>query len=286
MRRSSFGIALALALIALLHGRAMAITEYCPAVITVAPVGTSAQASVYGFELSALSPRTVSADVAFDTSAGWFSAHVPESQLSETSHYYAAPWGAFVRDLAVSPVMYVQFPKPVAVAHAFVTHASAQGDAFGWHNRGPVSCPPPGVPDPLAPQTPPNVHLVLQNPDSLSTPPTPESLIVQAKATPPLLSATSCAHPFAPVSILTQAKAAYPKSAAALDATGTAMVAVAVDTDGSVTDEWIESSSLYPQLDKSALAAAAASTYKPARAYCRNVQGIIEFPVTFNGGSS
>lgn len=285
MRRSFFSTLLFIACAAVLHGRASATTEYCPAVLTLAPVGSSASAGIYGFELSALSPRSVSATLAFDTSAGWFTAHVPLSQLSETSQYYAAPWGAFVRDLANSQVMYVQFPKPVTVAHAFVTRASSEGDVFGWHDRGPVSCPPPGVPNPLAPQTPPKVHLVDQNPVSLSVPPTPESLIVTAKPIAPILSASSCRHPFAPVAIITQAKAAYPKSAAALDATGTAMVAVAVNTDGSVTDTWIESSSLYPELDKSALAAAAASTYKPARAYCRNVQGIIEFPITFNGGS-
>lgn len=118
MTRVALGFALTCGLVALIVGRAQALTEICPAQLEIAAVPltdttTRGPATMFGFALTAMGARTVSGKLAFDTSAGWFTADVPPVLLAEKDRHYNEIFGRLTIPDFVSPVMYVRFPKSV-----------------------------------------------------------------------------------------------------------------------------------------------------------------------------
>lgn len=125
----------------LLFGKpASAMTEFCPAELHYAAVGSSSEgsttpqpASVYGFDLSALGPRIATATLAFDTSGGWYTVDVPQTTLVEKDRHYEPFGSRTVLHDWITPIMYVRFPQAVAVNDAWVYAATATGDGtYGW----------------------------------------------------------------------------------------------------------------------------------------------------------
>ena len=146
--RIGYLLALGCAVFLSLTANANAVAEFCPARLAISPSGGSVAAAsrLYGFELTAQGPRSVTAILAFDTDAGWFKATVPPVTIGEKERHYTSPWAAFVRRDWVSPVIYVQFPKAVVVKHDWVKTAQASGDDLGWAAKGPVECLPTSSP--------------------------------------------------------------------------------------------------------------------------------------------
>lgn len=119
--------------------RAEALYEFCPADVRIIPASAEPTAK-FGFELTALGQRNVSAVIAFDTTGGWFTAAVPQTSITEKDRHYKGPSSEFVMRDWVSPFMHVQFPRPVSILHRWVMRAQASGDQFGWAAQGDVLC--------------------------------------------------------------------------------------------------------------------------------------------------
>ena len=255
-------------------GRADATTEFCPAVLDDARVAQSPSgASLYGIQLRALSARRVEARVAFDTSAGWFTIDLPAAALVDSVRTIPLRYPVDVV-LAASPVMYVRFPAGVRVDRAFVTSAVSYGDAFHWSDRGRVSCTP-------ASETWPDPKYSLADVTGLSAAPPAGAQILTPVRRAPLESA-SCPAPFEQARVTKQATAAYPDAARVVGASGTVVIAAAVDPDNSLADAWVQGTSNDATLDAAALAAVQSSTLTAARAYCQVIPGIYYFTVTFD----
>src|SRR5438105_4708252 len=78
--------------------RALALYEFCPTGFQLAPIGVDvAPASLFGIQLSAEGPRSVTAAIAFDTTAGWFLASFPSTTLQEKDRHYDSPGASFVK---------------------------------------------------------------------------------------------------------------------------------------------------------------------------------------------
>lgn len=65
-----------------------------------------------------MGPRSVSATLAFDTSAGWFTAVVPSVVLGQGALHYTEMFGRLTLPDWASPVMYARFPTRVTIGHA------------------------------------------------------------------------------------------------------------------------------------------------------------------------
>ncbi|HEV3154990.1 MAG TPA: TonB family protein [Candidatus Baltobacteraceae bacterium] len=266
-----FAVTLAGAMLMVL-GRAAATTEFCPGVLDYAPLANAAATQTYGIQLRALSERQLSARIVFDTSAGWFQADVPQTTLSSAVRTIPLRYPVDV-GLAASPVMYVRFPSAVRVNHAFVTNALSIGDIFRWSDRGRVTCP-------LAPEIWSEPKYSFADVGALSATPDPGSAVLKPTARSPL-EASGCADPFEPAKLLKQTQPTYPDAARVVGASGSAIVAVALNPNGSVADTWVEGSTTDATLDAAAQAAAQSSTFQGARAYCQSVPSIYYFIATF-----
>src|SRR5581483_4276804 len=160
---------------------AQAVSELCPARFGAQPVrqGDVTSSSLFGFELSAEGPRTVSAMIAFDTNAGWFVASVPATTLQEKDRHYESPSATFVKRTWVSPIMYLQFPQPVHASNAWVYSAQATGDDFGWNKMGQVLCHPGAGTKLVTAPTDQYVKLDPKDADPLSSPPAAGATIIK-----------------------------------------------------------------------------------------------------------
>ncbi len=94
MTRIIFGIVALTVSLLLAHQRASAPTEFCPAHLDYDVVSPG----LYGFELAASGPRTItSASLLFDTIGGWYAVIAPGTVLYEKDRHYTGPSSAFVR---------------------------------------------------------------------------------------------------------------------------------------------------------------------------------------------
>lgn len=276
------------------HRPASAMAEFCPATLKIHAVGQSEDdtgpAALYGFELTALGSRTItSATLAFDTNAGWYTVTVPATTLAQKVRHYTSPVVSFTRLDYVSPVLYVRFPQPVRIAHAWVSRASAQGDgAFGWQAQGTVTCDPPPTAsaeqerqmrnrradrDKLDPSLDPKDR------DQLSAFPTATSLLLAAQVST-ALETVNCPDPFRDATVRDQARPHYP--AVNVPISAKTHVAVAIQPDGTLLDAWVWEPSGISAFDTESVKAAKNSTYIGARAYCRPVPGTYFFNVIFD----
>lgn len=265
-----------IALVIFCHGRAAATTEFCPAIADVAPVTPSAGSSqTYGLQLRALSDRQVSARVAFDTSAGWFQVDVPQTPLSGSVRTVPLTYPVDI-PLAVSPIVDVRFPSAVHMNRAFVISATSVGDEFHWSDRGRVSCTPNAESwaDP---------NYSLADLSGLAALPAGNATTLTATPRAPL-ERSACAQPFSAAKVVKQANTQYPEAAKDVGASGTSVVAVAVDPDNTIADSWIQGSADDATLDAGALATAQASTFQAAHVYCQAVPSIFYLTVTFKSG--
>ncbi len=270
--------------------RAQAMIEFCPAVLHRAPVGTAdpkgplPAAALYGFDLSALGARSLDrATLAFDTTAGWFTAKVPAVAFGEKLRHYTSVTVRFVRRDWVSPIMYVRFPVALKISHAWVFDAQVHGDGpFGWEAKGDVTCSPPSTAETRAGRNDIRLDPKLdpKDEDALWLPPGPASIVLDAQSAK-ALETTSCSDPFRPATAVYAAQPAYPDELTAQAPSGVTLVELAINRDGSRADAWIWAPSGYAAFDEAALNAAKASRFENARSYCTDVPGQYLFKVTF-----
>lgn len=239
-------------------------------------------------ELAAFGPRTVTASLAFDTSAGWYTVAVPAMELSNKTRQLRAPGDVITFEDATSHIAFVRFPQPVRIKGGWVSSAIATGDGiFGWQAKGLVSCDPiPNAPPSKSPQISQVVPLYEwmldpRDADRLTNQPRAGALIlpvVSSKA----LELPDCAEPFRDAAPSKQVSSDFPFIARGqVQGQATSAVEVAVNGDGNVRDAWILGPSGFDALDQATLEAAKKSTYVGARAYCRPVPSIYLFFTTF-----
>jgi hypothetical protein len=289
MKRVILAAFIGAALFVFAYRPAHAAVEFCPATLQYERVDPH----LYGFELSALGPRTItSATLAFDTSGGWFTVDVPGVSLIAKERHYVSASGPLIRKEYVAPEFYARFPIAVSVSRAWVFTAATQSDTlFGWDKAGTVQCDPSpqevqliGLDRPAPRATLSPAALFKRDPQDgnmLSRPPAASALIIDAKQSKPLESAT-CAQPFQDAMVKLQAVPEYPIIMRELGAgRTTSTIQVAIAADGTLSDAWVVDGSGYEAADAASLAAARNSTYEGARAYCKPVPGEYYFRVTF-----
>lgn len=282
--RSCVVAVVAVASVFLVHATARAEVEYCPAAVTMNPIGVADNepSTTYSVLLAGESARVVTGDVAMHTSDGnWFTAHFANVPLTAYKEQWQTGFGGFVRTDYVSPTLYVKFPQPVSIASDFVSDAQATDETvFGWSAKGVVACPGKGdkKPKPASKGAPHLMNPVAQ----MKLPPTSTSQILPtAVAAAP--GPTDCDVPFRDAASIAVAQAEYPRGDVPMDGNPyhTSLVAVALNSKGRIDDAWIWGTSGDRFMDGAALRAARLSTYRPARAFCSNVPGIYLFHVDF-----
>jgi hypothetical protein len=255
-----------------LCGKASALTELCPA--SVADFGAAggsvptAPATAFGYDLTALTPRTIGATLLADTDRGWFGWRVTSVPLTAAR----LPNGGYQGRGARSAPLEIDFPAPVVVAHAWISTASAPGEAiFGWGSAGDAACDVPA-------------YAAREDPAPSRAPSTraAASAIATAEPVPPPFALT-CAQPFVAPRVLRAAKPTLPKDAFAPgDNPATALVDVALDERGAPYDAWVsQRAGQVLGFDQSALSAARLSEYAGAISYCQAVKSIYTFRLDF-----
>lgn len=281
MNQAVIGSFIALAACFLVPGRALAITEYCPAAVSsLTPIGVkTGPATMYSFFLNAEGKRSVNATIDIDTNAGWFSMTVPTVDL--TLHTYNESFGAvdFQRANFESDLLYVRFAQPVSVVAAFVSQATATADgAFGWEQKGPQHCQAPaGLEASLTTKIKngPDLLARVKNPRKLDSAPTAGSVVLAASgiAAPGSLD---CKDPFSDANVTTQVPPDLDtyKSYQLPNGFYSTIVKVAISADGSVDDAWIYTPSGVAAFDAATLAAGKASKYSGGTSFCVPSPGI------------
>ncbi len=253
--------------------RAQALPETCPAVLTI-PVGTAAATHVgtthVGLAISAASARTVSGDLTIRTDHGWFTAAFPAEKLQPAALQFVNGLKAIrIWHGYMSPILYLNFSRPVSIVSMWISDARATGDSVGWAEQGTVSCDPPQG-DPLHPFPPmgPKYAQTLVPSDLARFEATPsQDASLTLRSVTPLN--TSCPHPF------TDATATHPVSpkypfAGSMPA-GTTLIEVLIGHDGSALATSVMHASGIDAFDIAARQSAEASTYAPATAYCKPI---------------
>lgn len=241
--------------------------EFCPAALTISPVGTTATnqpATTYGFILKASGPRNLIATLTFDTDKGWFSSTTPAVALAEKQyHYDLGAWTA-VRSNWNSPLMYVRFPSQVRLTNAWVSVANAQACAPSVVHQVPVN-------DPFSESvTLFHNKVVANDADHLNVLPDLDSVVLPARTTASEYR-TSCAKPFSDPGFTRAARPDPGNTAHFATHTGISIVEAAINPDGSLAQAWIWLPSGEPAWDNALLWAAQHSQYRSAVAYCRPV---------------
>ena len=303
MKRVTFFLAFICGIFALTTQNAQALAEFCPARLALKAVASTASttrgpASLFGFELSAMGPRSVGATLAFDTSGGWFTATVPPVALTESDMHYTEMFGKLTLPEWDSPVMYARFPSRVTIAHAWVYSAAATGDGdFGWEKQGLFACPPP-APGMERLKTTKTIavgtsrmtggtrlfeepQLDIKDVEPLGAVPSPASTqfkVVRSRQ----LQAAACSRPFADATARRMVVPEYPAAQRTSLVSGLTGIEVAVNGDGSLIDSWVWASSGVQQFDAAALGAVRESTFVGAVAYCNPVPALYNYYILFD----
>jgi hypothetical protein len=243
--------------------------EFCAATASVAfPIGAAfgTPSRTFGYDLTALTPRTVSATLVADTTAGWYSwtaGNVALANTQRAAHIRTLPreFHLMPHETAASPTLAVTFPVPLAIRHLWVT--SAQGAA----------CEVPAFDAPS--------DTVAPDPADIAPSPSPlYAASVAAPAKPPFAS-SGCDAPFVAGTVTKPEAPEYPLSLREMDSGPLAgAVEVALDPEGNLIGAWIYAGSGFAAWDRAALQAAAKSKYRGSISYCRPVKGTYLFLAT------
>lgn len=263
--------------------RAQAAVEFCPATVTqTQAIGGAQSAATYSYRLGAESARVVKGEIAIETDAGWFAAPFADVALAAHVSRYDTDQGTYALAQAVSPLLYVRFPKPVTVKGLWVQRAAAPGESeFGWGSRGEVTCAPTPyrrVEDPSRKSLPAD-HLHDEDRLSYDVPPRAKDAVASAQRIEPLAT-SACANPFDEAWATDIAVPHYPQGVR--NAGAVVIAKVAVSSEGHLIDAWVVGNSGLTTFAPYALAAAQQTTYHSAIAYCRPVPSIYLFRTTFS----
>lgn len=272
--------------------RACASVEFCSALLgNMNPIGASLGTSArsYSYELTAVAPRAVDAQLVADTNAGWFGWSISGVPLERTTRLLrfpaanVAPYGVTLPAatipypaIASSPLSVV-FPYDVIVRHAWVEEANRADAAASTDYTAAARCDVPDFATASMADTPPY-------PGASATPtPLPSPNAPGTRAVPTLapFAPARCSTPFKEATVTRPARPELPTMVESEGLGGTSIVEVAVGKDGKLIDAWTLGSSGSRAMDLSALRAARSSQYSGAVSYCRPVNGLYLFRADF-----
>jgi TonB family protein len=266
-------------------GRALALTEYCPAEAgTFHPIDATGPATLYAFALHAEGPRSVSGSLVFKTNAGWFVTNVPPTVLAAHVYHYGSAWVSFSRTQYESAPLYVRFFEPLTIEYAYMAGAETTGDpTFGWDTRGAVTCAP--RVKPLAPFVHEyggrDVTPVVSDPRTdLDTQPASGGAVMTASSTSEPDPST-CTQAPVDATIAKPLSPDFPLSERSRRAPGQTIIAVAISARGTIDDAWVYYPSGSQALDDAALASAKRSKYTAGSAFCQPVPGVFLYQAEF-----
>lgn len=249
-----------LAAVLVCYGRAQARTEYCPATLWYRPaIPATSDGRSFGlvFGLVASAPRTiVSAKIIADTDGGWYTwdiAHVPLTERTNKE--------------AESTRQVVTFGKAVFVRHTWIVEARTTGDAlYGWDAVGDAAC---GIPS-------------FGRASYYSALPAVNAQGFPTQAATAIAAPYSmnCPHPFMEATVSHPVQPRFPAFVARGIWYSTEIEVQLGDAD-KVLNAWIYKTSGNREIDRSALAAAVASSYNSAIAYCEKANGDYLFRADF-----
>lgn len=277
MRRVLVFFAAAVVLVAGSHLRAQAITETCPAAITIAAVGPSdahhAQGNTFAFAMHAPSPRSLQGRLVLYTDKGWFATAIPKVALRIKVPLQQSATGELWRSSALS----VTLPQRVTVRRAFL--ADAVTDAQTWSPPAPITClqgAGPGYAD-AKPGAKPYIDVAGWFKDV----PITGSVALRAATAEPLGS-TACAEPFKDAVATYAMTPQRPEFAPQQSTPAVVDVGIILRSDGTVQEAWPVRSSGIRAFDDAAVKAAEDSIYEPAVSLCQGVPSEYIFAVTFS----
>jgi TonB family protein len=229
--------------------------------------------SVYSFDLTAQSARTVHGNLAIETDRGWFRLPFGPFALTSATRHFANLMGTSFTDTNFrSPIMYVNFEHPVTILNWWVERGAA--DLADWTSAGLFTCYPNVRSDPNSKYN----WRIAASESNLYTQLPAGTRPMTAIAAPPI-EKTDCAKPFADATIDKQVSPTYPFSGAM--PVSTSQIKVTIMPDGRIVDAKVFKSSGIEAFDIAAMDAAARSTYHPKIAYCRPTIGVYLFKVTY-----
>jgi hypothetical protein len=251
----------AVAMMLVCHERAEARTEFCPASLwyrPAIPATTDGHSTGLVFGLVAGAARTiVTAKIIADTDGGWYTWDVANVPLTERTNKEAE-----------STRQVVTFGKAVFVRHAWVVQARTLGDAlYGWDAVGDAAC---GIPS--------FGHAASYAPlpaQSAQGFPTQAATSIASPYT------TNCSHPFMEATVNHPVQPRYP-AFAARGVWYSSEVEVQLGDADNLLNAWVYKTSGNREMDHSTLAAALASTYNSAVAYCQKANGDYLFRADFS----
>jgi TonB family protein len=286
MLRRIFAFALyGSALVVIFRARALAVTECCPARVgPFHPLDGKESATLFSYDLSAESARSVTGTVLAHTEDGWYAVKFPETPLVQHTYDYQNPYAAFSRLTYESAPLYVRFPRPVTIKGVFVRAARSTGDqVLGWDAAGDVVCSPPAgteaKPVPGAGALPDRQKLMNPRTD-LNALPGADAPIALAAATSSPVSA-DCAEPAKNAAVMEPGLLDYPDFERRRGASAVVDVEVAINASGALDGAWIFAPSGSKWFNEAALRAARTSTYAGGTAYCQPANAIYIFQAVF-----
>lgn len=270
-----------------LDTRAQALTELCPATasqLNVLDGASGAKAgTTFSYELVALSAETVSGTLSIQTDDGWY--QVPFGPVALTGHKesYTMGQASFVRENMFSDPLYLRFPKTVKPSRVFISSITTDDTAFAWPTKTELECEAGGdaflFASPAAGKSADGdvgpVHAALLAPPGAST---PVGLATKTTA----FDALGCAMPFKSASATGAVAPDFPRAGMGSPLPVKVLVAVAIDANGKVTDDWLVAPAPFVAFNNSAIRAAEQTTYAPAISRCRPVPGVYLFHAEFS----
>lgn len=271
---------------ALCNAQALAIAEFCPAVLGDPHVVADGGGSLYSTTLTAQAARTVTAEGEAQTENGWYAFSIPATAIAQQAVRYATPQLTFTRNEPSSSIFYVRFPEGAGkVQRWWITYAQSSGDTLmGWDAKGKVGCPP--YAHVFGPRPSPNPALYAQFAANRISPPAldydrmPGSEDVVLAAAASAGEHVSCDKPFDDSSVKHAVAPQWPIGYSTTVDLET-LVRVDINADGSLADAWIFQPSGAKAFDDAALTAARQSKYAPGRALCQPAPGEYIFRALF-----
>ncbi len=260
-------------------GRALALTEYCPARVGGFQALGAAPSALYS--LTAESARSVQGVLLVETTTGWYEVQFPSTAIAQRGYQYSGAFGNLSRTGYESDPLYVRFPSPTKVDAVYVAHAQTHGETdFGWDAKGDYARFP-------EPQRVPTVDIAMfgmttvRSPrTALAAPPEPQAPIALASpAAPP--GSPSCDQPNTYAVVAKPMSPDFPMDERTRRTPAMSIIAVVIDAAGQLTDSWVYLSSGSPSFDAVAMQAARESTYRPGRMLCQPVGGEYFFRAEF-----
>ncbi len=266
--------------VALTCGRASAFVEYCPARVQASAVPSPGAkpgqpSTEYAYRLSAFGPRSVSGDLTIKTSLGWFNAAFSTTSLTQQVLHFRGVGDEYTRTVFRSRVLYIRFPEPLTTEYLWVSDAQSVGDrTFDWDAKGDVRCDPPAAIG-LPKEQRNDYHVGRLDPKHAlqATPPSDAPMAIATPAGAP--GSLACAKPFTDASVTRAVAPRYPQGLEPI--TTTAMVEVAVGSDGRVDGEWVYSPAPFDALNLASLRAVRQSTFVAGTAFCKPAPGYYLF---------